>query len=982
MVTIALILVSVCFPRSIKASPLDSMKQGFAELIYDAEWGIIKVINNIFCDSKHEITEKNKEGERSQALVYLTPETIIKGHFLLMDANIFQNYQTESKDKSYYYDAGSFNEQTGDASQNEGGKTAASETVGEGKEELQQVIRGWYYALRNFAIVALLSVLVYLGIRMMMTSISQDKAKYKMMIKDWLVAICLVTLMHFIMVGILGLADMITSAVGRTGENANITQQLMNDIETALNDSDKDKDEKAEGRREAVGKELVLAAAIFLTISFAIKYVLRMITIIFLTLLAPITAITYPIDKVSDGKAQAFNFWFREFFYNVMIQPFHLLIYVVLLGSATTLAKTNVLYAILCYAMMFPAERLIREMFGFRNKLGAPLGAMATAAGVGSLVKSMSRLREGGSGSGKGGNSGGSNGGNEAPPPIKDKTEGNLTDYDDGIDALPGDGESNSEDNSPPENTEQPGGDASAADAYQNSQDPVAEMKRAGLEEQLADGQLDESDLTDEQRALLGMDNEEQQVDNGAQADEAGEEAQPEVNGNEDTEQLAGPNAGNKVSGQLWRARAANHEKRLLSKYGTANSMGKDLLRGGRAAKDGWKNNKGLRKITGAVGGFLKNSKLLDPNHKTVAGQRFKRVAGRIGKTALRTGMIGAGALAGATLATVTGDPKKIITAASAGAALGNTGARTITGVAGRVADSAKSYYTTGYDAVKGQDGRKERAKQAYINNQQERDYAAQRLYEKSGGTVASRDEIDEEMEKRYRIRENGITDNGQIDAILDQSEGKYEAGMEEAKNSDSRIAEVADKLDNKNKQQYDSKYKKHYDELTQQQESINNNQSLSDAEKEERLQKAREKFDNEYGSGAAEKALAHHDVETQVKERSIKQSLNAHKIASQYSESAFRDEKKMTALRESSVNEYRESMKQQGREVSVEHATDIVVQAMSDAAEIKGVKGAAITNPYRQNTANNRRNTRNNTNNNNNTSNQNLPQNSNEPSN
>lgn len=970
MVTIALILVSVCFPRSIKASPLDSMKQGFAELIYDAEWGIIKVINNIFCDSKHEITEKNKEGERSQALVYLTPETIIKGHFLLMDANIFQNYQTESKDKSYYYDAGSFNEQTGDASQNEGGKTTGSETVGEGKEELQQVIRGWYYALRNFAIVALLSVLVYLGIRMMMTSISQDKAKYKMMIKDWLVAICLVTLMHFIMVGILGLADMITSAVGRTGENANITQQLMDDIETALNDSDKDKDEKAEGRREAVGKELVLAAAIFLTISFAIKYVLRMITIIFLTLLAPITAITYPIDKVSDGKAQAFNFWFREFFYNVMIQPFHLLIYVVLLGSATALAKTNVLYAILCYAMMFPAERLIREMFGFRNKLGAPLGAMATAAGVGSLVKSMSRLREGGSGSGKGGNSGGSNGGNEAPPPIKDKTEGNLTDYDDGIDALPGDGNLTAEPNEEGENTptEQAergsennnippadptlnaGGTAAAASAYQNSSNPVEDMQREALEEKLANGEINEQDLTPEQRNLLGMSSEEQKT--------------PEKP---------------KAMKQIWRAKSANHDKRLREKYGTSNSLLRD---GAGGAKQGWQNNTGRKKITGAIGGFIKGSKLLDPNHKTVAGQRFKRVAGRIGKTALRTGMIGAGALAGATLATVTGDPKKIITAASAGAALGNTGARTITGVAGRVADSAKSYYTTGYDAVKGQDGRKERAKQAYINNQQERDYAAQRLYEKSGGTVASRDEIDEEMEKRYRIRENGITDNGQIDAILDQSEGKYEAGMEEAKNSDSRIAEVADKLDNKNKQQYDSKYKKHYDELTQQQESINNNQSLSDAEKEERLQKAREKFDNEYGSGAAEKALAHHDVETQVKERSIKQSLNAHKIASQYSESAFRDEKKMTALRESSVNEYRESMKQQGREVSVEHATDIVVQAMSDAAEIKGVKGAAITNPYRQNTANNRRNTRNNTNNNNNTSNQNLPQNSNEPSN
>ena len=53
--------------------------------------------------------------------------------------------------------------------------------------------------------------------------------------------------------------------------------------------------------------------------------------IVFLILVAPITAITYPIDKISDGKAQAFNMWLQEFLYEVIIQPFHLLIYVVFL---------------------------------------------------------------------------------------------------------------------------------------------------------------------------------------------------------------------------------------------------------------------------------------------------------------------------------------------------------------------------------------------------------------------------------------------------------------------------------------------------------------------------------------------------------------------------------------------------------------------------------------------------------------------------
>ena len=56
-----------------------------------------------------------------------------------------------------------------------------------------------------------------------------------------------------------------------------------------------------------------------------------MIRKIFLILIGPISCITYPIDKISDGKAQAFNKWFSEFMSEVLIQPFHLLLYVVLM---------------------------------------------------------------------------------------------------------------------------------------------------------------------------------------------------------------------------------------------------------------------------------------------------------------------------------------------------------------------------------------------------------------------------------------------------------------------------------------------------------------------------------------------------------------------------------------------------------------------------------------------------------------------------
>ena len=65
--------------------------------------------------------------------------------------------------------------------------------------KLQPTIATWYVALRNLTVVGLLSVLVYVGIRIIISSTASDKAKYKQMLVDWLVALCLVFFLHYIM---------------------------------------------------------------------------------------------------------------------------------------------------------------------------------------------------------------------------------------------------------------------------------------------------------------------------------------------------------------------------------------------------------------------------------------------------------------------------------------------------------------------------------------------------------------------------------------------------------------------------------------------------------------------------------------------------------------------------------------------------------------------------------------------------------------
>lgn len=65
--------------------------------------------------------------------------------------------------------------------------------------ELQSLISQWYVAIRNIAIVLSMSVLLYIGIRMLLSTVAQDKAKYKQMLIDWVVGLCLLFFMHYIM---------------------------------------------------------------------------------------------------------------------------------------------------------------------------------------------------------------------------------------------------------------------------------------------------------------------------------------------------------------------------------------------------------------------------------------------------------------------------------------------------------------------------------------------------------------------------------------------------------------------------------------------------------------------------------------------------------------------------------------------------------------------------------------------------------------
>ena len=77
--------------------------------------------------------------------------------------------------------------------------------------DLKSVVSSWYLAIRNIAIVGLLSVLLYIGIRIIISSSANDKAKYKQFFEDWLIALCLIFFMHYIMSFTMTISEQVTN---------------------------------------------------------------------------------------------------------------------------------------------------------------------------------------------------------------------------------------------------------------------------------------------------------------------------------------------------------------------------------------------------------------------------------------------------------------------------------------------------------------------------------------------------------------------------------------------------------------------------------------------------------------------------------------------------------------------------------------------------------------------------------------------------
>lgn len=243
--------------------------------------------------------------------------------------------------------------------------------------KLKQLVATWYKIIQYLAIAAMLLVLLGVGIKMALSTIASDKAVYKRMLVDWCIGMILIFGMHYFMIFVINLNEILVNTISDSAQSINKVQMAELGIEEAeYSDSELELKIYEEVRTRAYDAKVsngMIGMIMYMTlVFFAFKYVIiylkRFLTIIVLTLMAPAIGVAYALQKVLSGKSSALKTWMKEYIMNVIVQSVHALIYAIFISQALVMSLQNVAGMVMALILMnytSKADQLFKKIFSF-----------------------------------------------------------------------------------------------------------------------------------------------------------------------------------------------------------------------------------------------------------------------------------------------------------------------------------------------------------------------------------------------------------------------------------------------------------------------------------------------------------------------------------------------------------------------------------------------------------------------------------------
>lgn len=237
--------------------------------------------------------------------------------------------------------------------------------------KIKEGITGVYYICRIIAMAIGLLVLIYIGIRMAISTVASEQARYKKMLISWVESVVIMFLMLYIVSAVITFGEIITGVFydlrcQLLGQTPNGSGQEFDIFEDTIRSTTLTMVFKGSGL-EVTLWSIIYWCLLFMEIKFLWTYMKRLLMVGFLIIISPLITITYSIDKAGDGKAQAFSTWMKEFMVNVLIQPLHALIYLIFVLTANSIAASSPLVALALLMAMGAVERMVKVVFDMKG---------------------------------------------------------------------------------------------------------------------------------------------------------------------------------------------------------------------------------------------------------------------------------------------------------------------------------------------------------------------------------------------------------------------------------------------------------------------------------------------------------------------------------------------------------------------------------------------------------------------------------------
>ena len=223
--------------------------------------------------------------------------------------------------------------------------TAAGYTLKEDSSLLiiRESVATWYYIIRNVTIAVMLVILIYVGIRMAISTIAAEKAEYQRMLVSWLVGFIIIFVIHYFLLLVLNINSIILDWIMGAQDSLGYEDSIYETVRT--------KAYEIKFSSGMVGTILYIVL-IILMIKFLYIYLKRFLAVCILIVMAPMMGASYAISKVRTGKAKEFTRWMKDYTLLVLIQSVHALIYTCFVTVVLQLTDESIAGIVLALIVM------------------------------------------------------------------------------------------------------------------------------------------------------------------------------------------------------------------------------------------------------------------------------------------------------------------------------------------------------------------------------------------------------------------------------------------------------------------------------------------------------------------------------------------------------------------------------------------------------------------------------------------------------